>query len=121
MIKSTCECYYDAALHKQSTNCPLHDPYRRCKNLEAHIDQLESEIARLREDQQWLDPGASSLISAFGTFSVERLPDWNFAVAINGDIYGIGMTVFDAIRSAAAQIDKIKATIKDAAIKAAKG
>lgn len=54
MIKSTCECYYDAALHKQSTNCPLHDPYRRCENLEAHIDQLESEITELRKDRERL-------------------------------------------------------------------
>lgn len=80
----------------------------------AEIAQRDAEIARLVADQQWLDPGAVELIRAFGTFSIERLPDWNFAVAIKGDIYGIGMTVFDAISSAAAQIDKIKAMIKEA-------
>lgn len=77
------------------------------------LAQRDAEIARLVEDQQWLDPGAWELIKAFGTFSIERLPDWNFAVAINGNVYGIGMTVFDAISSAAAQIDKIKASIKE--------
>lgn len=51
MIKSACECYYDAALRKQSTNCPVHDPYIKCELLEKHIDQLESEIAELRKDR----------------------------------------------------------------------
>lgn len=81
------------------------------EELQIQLAQRDAEITRLVADQQWLDPGAVELIRAFGTFSIERLPDWNFAVAIKGDIYGIGMTVFDAISSAAAQIDKIKAAI----------
>lgn len=50
MSENRCECYYDAALHKQSTNCPLHDPYIRCEILEAENAQLRERIAELEQD-----------------------------------------------------------------------
>ena len=46
MSEPICECYYDAALHKQSTNCPLHDPYVRCKDYEKQLATLEAKLTR---------------------------------------------------------------------------
>ena len=68
MKEPICECYYDAALHHQSTGCRLHDPYDRCIYLEQCIDKMENVTAALEAQ---LAEARKAIVSAINILECE--------------------------------------------------
>ena len=55
MDKRKCECYYDAALHRQSTGCQIHDPYEENRYLKEQLAALLRELEQERKRLDWME------------------------------------------------------------------